>query len=309
MRLLKVEKENIRCDLVHGREAMESFKHRVSKKLMCEASDLAIIADLFGMAIQVYDSAGLSLTMQPLSTTLRRPLMIEHCATCDGAGEHREHYMLLANAGDHKITSNLPIGEISDLPIDRQDLPAPALHPPEAPNPDELPTTGLIVLQPYLDLLLTGTKTWEIRSTNTETRGEICLVLKGRVYGTISITGCQAISHAELELNRDKHQIKDISVVAGYTTLFAWMMSSPKKLPQPLPFAWKTGQQVWVKVVLPKVPELELDLAVRKAESDQDLDALDLKLTGFQIACQKRANSSSWYTLRKKAGVESVSEF
>jgi hypothetical protein len=44
---------------------------------------------------------------------------------------------------------------------------------------------GLVIDKPWIDLILDGKKTWEMRSTLTKKRGKIALIRKGSKAGLV----------------------------------------------------------------------------------------------------------------------------
>ena len=52
--------------------------------------------------------------------------------------------------------------------------------------------TGLIIRSPWIETILAGEKTWEIRSSNTNVRGPIARIRggSGRVVGTCDLVDC-----------------------------------------------------------------------------------------------------------------------
>ena len=57
---------------------------------------------------------------------------------------------------------------------------------------------GLIIKAPWIDYILSGKKTWEIRGCNTKIRGEIALIQSGtgKIYGTVEL-----VDSLELDLH------------------------------------------------------------------------------------------------------------
>ena len=60
---------------------------------------------------------------------------------------------------------------------------------------------GLVIEGPWLDLILAGKKTWEMRKRPWHHRGEVALIRKGslHVYGVATLTDCRGpLSQEEL---------------------------------------------------------------------------------------------------------------
>jgi hypothetical protein len=112
---------------------------------------------------------------------------------------------------------------------------------------------GLVVRQPWLDLLLSGTKTWEMRSKSTSVRGPIALIEKGSgmVLGTAEIVDClPALDPLTYGAHFGKHGIgpsrQPAAVDGGW--LVPWVMAGAQRLDQPVPYDHPNGAVIWVKL-------------------------------------------------------------
>jgi len=106
----------------------------------------------------------------------------------------------------------------------------------------------LVVKNPWLDLILSCEKKWEIRGQHTERRGKIHLALSGaggRLYGQCNITSSFPIEKRDLRKHFAKHRITDLSVVS-YRTPHAWVLSKPVRYDKPFVYKHKKGAIVWV---------------------------------------------------------------
>src|SRR5687768_13149950 len=98
-------------------------------------------------------------------------------------------------------------------------------------NPTEtsMPAQALIVKSPWIDLILDGQKTWELRGSRTKVRGQIGLIKSGSglVFGTCNVVDCvgpftveQLVEHA------DKHQVPRERLDAiAYERTYAWVVA------------------------------------------------------------------------------------
>lgn len=108
----------------------------------------------------------------------------------------------------------------------------------------------LVVKNPWLDLILSGKKTWEIRGQHTQRRGKIHLALSGaggRLFGQCHITESLPLEKGELHKHFTKHQIKDLSVVS-YPRPHAWILGKPLRYSKPFVYTHKKGACVWVNL-------------------------------------------------------------
>ena len=104
----------------------------------------------------------------------------------------------------------------------------------------------------WLQLILSGEKTWEIRRTQTNFRGRIALGnTKSKNYeGYANITDCKELSVKDLKKFGDKHQANEF--LDGYAgereTLFAWVLEDIKVESNPTPYSYSAGS--WCKVLI-----------------------------------------------------------
>ena len=106
----------------------------------------------------------------------------------------------------------------------------------------------LVVKNPWLDLILSGKKKWEIRGQHTERRGKIHLALSGaggRLHGQCDITDSFPIGKRDLPKQFAKHRIVDLSVVS-YRNPHAWVLNKPVRYKKPFVYTHKRGAIVWV---------------------------------------------------------------
>lgn len=110
---------------------------------------------------------------------------------------------------------------------------------------------GLIVAEPWMSLLLSGAKTWEMRTTATAVRGRIALIRKGS--GTVVGVAELADSIGPLDAiawraHRDKHCIP--LERQGETTAWdhAWVVCSAMPLVKPVPYTHPPGAVIWVNL-------------------------------------------------------------
>jgi predicted transcriptional regulator len=103
----------------------------------------------------------------------------------------------------------------------------------------------------WVNLILNGRKTWEIRRTNTTIREQIALgnKEKKRVVGYAKIVDSMERTVEDLKKHNDKHQANDfIDMYAnGKETLFAWVLEEIEVEPNPRPYSYSTGS--WCKAL------------------------------------------------------------
>jgi len=109
-----------------------------------------------------------------------------------------------------------------------------------------LVTRGLIIRQQPLELILRGSKTWEMRSSHTNIREVIGLICKGSkaVYGVAEIIDSKGpLSEGELLSSFVRHGISasrlDSPEVQEYK--FAWVLHNIRCFRSPIPYLHKGG--------------------------------------------------------------------
>jgi hypothetical protein len=97
----------------------------------------------------------------------------------------------------------------------------------------------------WLQLILAGKKTWEIRRIRTNFRGRIALgnTRTKNYEGYATIVDCLEYTLEDLKKFGDKHQANEfVEAYAGEReTLFAWVLSDISGEPNPKPYSYSTG--------------------------------------------------------------------
>jgi hypothetical protein len=113
---------------------------------------------------------------------------------------------------------------------------------------------GLIIDTPHIDNILSGKKTWEMRSTQTKQRDVVALIRKGqpgKIIGTVEIIdSIGPLSKEELLANQSKHLMtpERINDPKASKYRYAWVLKNPKLLKQPISFGQKSGAVIWVNL-------------------------------------------------------------
>ena len=108
----------------------------------------------------------------------------------------------------------------------------------------------LIVKNPWLALILTKDKTWEIRDAQTKQRGKVHLALSGaggRIVGQCHITDSVAIDKITLRTTFSKHRIKDLARIT-YRRPHAWVLSKARRYMKPFVYSHPQGAIKWVRL-------------------------------------------------------------
>ena len=110
---------------------------------------------------------------------------------------------------------------------------------------------GLVIDQPWIDLILSGRKTWEMRATGASYRGWFGLIRKGSgmVWGVARIESVGvSLSPDEMVATHDNHHIPEAMIrsgeVAKWTT--PWKLADVTRLARPVPYKHPYGAVTWV---------------------------------------------------------------
>jgi hypothetical protein len=113
---------------------------------------------------------------------------------------------------------------------------------------------ALIIKTPHIDNILSGKKTWEMRSAPTKQRGPIGLIQKGepgKIIGVVEIIeSIGKISDDNMLANQSKHLMtaERLNDPDASKYRFAWVLKNVKRLKQPISFKQKSGSVIWVSL-------------------------------------------------------------
>ena len=114
-------------------------------------------------------------------------------------------------------------------------------------------TKALIIASPFIERILAGIKTWEMRSTATKQRGRIALVRKGSglVVGTVEVSdSIGPFTQAQMLDNADRHRIETDRILSGAVDKwkYAWVLRDVRPLAQPVTYSHPSGAVIWVSL-------------------------------------------------------------
>lgn len=123
---------------------------------------------------------------------------------------------------------------------------------------------GLLIKERWLNLILSGEKTWEIRGKTTMVRGRIGLIQSGSgmVYGVCEVVDVQGpLSIEDMQANCHRHCIarNDIPSVVHYDRTYAWILQGARRLRVPVRYDHPNGAVVWVN--LPEQVDRQVEAA------------------------------------------------
>jgi hypothetical protein len=109
---------------------------------------------------------------------------------------------------------------------------------------------ALIIRKPWLDRILAGSKTWEIRGSRTKLRGTIGLIesRSGTIVGLCELVDCRGpLTAAEFRRNASKAGMTPAgATLGGYKDTFAWIIANARRLKTPVPYKHPSGAVIWV---------------------------------------------------------------
>lgn len=112
---------------------------------------------------------------------------------------------------------------------------------------------ALIVREPWVGLLLAGTKTWEMRKGAAAYRGPFALVRggSGLVVGTAELVDAlAALDRAAFDAAEDRHGIpaaaRPEAFALGWTV--PWVVAGARPLARPVPYRHPRGAVTWVNL-------------------------------------------------------------
>ena len=108
---------------------------------------------------------------------------------------------------------------------------------------------GLVIKQPWIDYILNGEKSWEIRGSNTHIRGEVYLIQSGsgKIMGKATLTDAIRLSDEDYFSSVDKHKV-DHGYKLPYKNTHAWVFEKPVRFSEPIPYQHPQGAVIWVNL-------------------------------------------------------------
>jgi hypothetical protein len=130
---------------------------------------------------------------------------------------------------------------------------------------------ALLIRRPWIDMILDGTKTWEIRGSRVLIDGpeEIALTPSGSgtVIGVCDLVDCIGpLTQNQYRKNAKKAGMRPSEATLGwYRQTYAWVMAKPKKLKTPVPYEHPPGAIIWVRLSVGVEKKIKAQLGHRTA--------------------------------------------
>ena len=110
--------------------------------------------------------------------------------------------------------------------------------------------TALVVKKKWLDLILAGRKTWEIRGSSTTKRGWIHFAESqagGKLMGRARLVICYPVQRKSFKQHFNHHCVPSVTMVP-YLTPYAWVLEDAEKFEKPFEYEHKKGAVIWIDV-------------------------------------------------------------
>jgi hypothetical protein len=117
--------------------------------------------------------------------------------------------------------------------------------------PVEPRVKGLIIDEPWINLIVSGKKTWEMRSRNTHVRGGIGLIRKGSkaVIGVADLVDTlPKLPILELRASFAKHRVPKDEINENFKWSTAWVLEHACSLKKPVSYCHPAGAVIWVNL-------------------------------------------------------------
>ena len=108
---------------------------------------------------------------------------------------------------------------------------------------------AIIIADPWIGKILSGEKTWEMRSTPTKIRGRVGLIRKGSglIVGSVEITDVlHPLDRRAAMVTKNLHKVSDIELLEKWK--YPWVLKNVVKFKTPIPYNHPRGAVVWVKL-------------------------------------------------------------
>ena len=109
---------------------------------------------------------------------------------------------------------------------------------------------ALVVKKKWLDLILAGQKTWEIRGSSTSKRGWVHFAESqagGKLRGRARLVNCFLVPKESFQRHYKKHCVPSLTMVP-YVKIYAWVLEDAEEFKKPFEYEHKQGAVIWVDV-------------------------------------------------------------
>ena len=169
---------------------------------------------------------------------------------------------------------------------------------------------GLVIASPWIDFILDGQKTWDMRSTSTSHRGWFGLIRKGsgQIFGVAKLVECGApMSKNEMIATFDRHRIPERLILSGTVDkwIVPWKLEEVRVFFKPIPYTHKSGAVTWVNLDQEVQASLtrqfpEARVVSHDLQHDRETDATWISPTPSSIAISQTTPPSALKSNSKK---------
>lgn len=111
---------------------------------------------------------------------------------------------------------------------------------------------ALLIRREFLELILAGKKTWELRGSRSQIRGPIALIESGSgtVVGICTLVEVIGpLTLKDMQGNAKRIGCKSSELTSKhYKNTYAWVLGDVERLPKPVPYKHPSGAVIWVKL-------------------------------------------------------------
>lgn len=114
-----------------------------------------------------------------------------------------------------------------------------------------LPEWALFVREPFAERIISGRKTWEIRTRSTRRRGRIAIMSQRGLIGTVELCDVLGpLSAGDLvgHVSRHRAPLRLLDAYAAGRDLYAWVLREPVRLDPPIALHRGRGPVVWFRL-------------------------------------------------------------
>jgi hypothetical protein len=165
---------------------------------------------------------------------------------------------------------------------------------------------GLILKEPWIDLILTGEKVWEIRGSNTKIRGTIALIKSGSgsVVGLCDLKDVVGpLSLSKFRRSKSFHAIPSNQLKNGlpYQNTYAWVLDNTICLRKPVSFRHPRGAVIWVNLPNTVVKQIynQNTLKLQGKENEMTILKKDLQALNRDIKALSKTVDNLLKTVEK----------
>lgn len=109
---------------------------------------------------------------------------------------------------------------------------------------------AFIVKEHWGNLILDGSKLWEIRGTGTQVRGRVGVIFSstGMIQGSVKIVGSSLLLRKDFNMFREYHHIQGDFDSLPYEEPHIWYLEDAIRFTEPIPYLHPQGAVIWVNL-------------------------------------------------------------